>query len=84
MPKFIDYHASLPKMPPEAIKDMTARVKAGKADQFGVQPLNVFMDKDGRAYCLTEAPTADAVVKSQQANGVHLDRHDVGEVTSLV
>ena len=84
MPKFVDYHASLPKMPPEAIKDMTSRVKAGKADQFGVKPLNVFMGKDGRAYCLTEAPNAEAVVKSHQANGVPLDRHDVVEVTSLV
>ncbi len=84
MPKFMDYHARLPQMPPQAITEMTSRIKAGKADQFGVKPLNVFMGTDGRAYCLTEAPDAEAVVKSHQAQGVPLDRHEVHEVKSLI
>jgi len=81
MAKFLD-HCRV-KLPPDAVKQVTAGIKAGKADQFGVKPLNVFMAEDG-AYCLTEAPSADAVVKMHQANGIPLDRRDVSEVTTLV
>ncbi len=84
MPKFIDYHAKLPQLPPQATEQMAAQIKGGKTDQFGAKGLNVFFGKTGQAYCLTEAPNVDAVVKSHQALGVPLNHSDVTEVTSLV
>ncbi len=84
MPKFIDYHAKLPAMPPEAVKGMQANIKAGKADKFGVKPLNVYMGKNGEAFCMTEAASADDVCKSHEANGIKLSKGDVHEVTAAV
>lgn len=83
MPTFLDYHAELPALPPEAAKAMAARVKAGKRDEHGVRALNVFIGK-GEGWCLTEAQDAAAVVKSHKANGFPLERADVHEVSSLV
>lgn len=84
MPKFIDYHAKLPAMPPEAVKGMQANIKAGKADKFGVKPLNVYMGKNGEAFCMTEAANADDICKSHEANGIKLSKGDVHEVTAAV
>ncbi|MGH3041333.1 MAG: hypothetical protein ACRDNG_06305 [Gaiellaceae bacterium] len=39
---------------------------------------------DGEAYCLTEGPDADAVVRSHEAVGVPIGRADVVEVTPIV
>jgi len=83
MPKFIDYHAALPELPPEAVKQMIARFKAGERDPHGVRPLNVFIGK-GEGWCLTEAADADAVVKSHEAQGFRIKQSDVHEVQSLV
>lgn len=82
MPKYLDYHAKLPPMPPEAVAQMKSMV--GKRDELGVTPLNVFMSGAGQAWCLTEAANADAVCKSHQAKGITLDTGDVYEVQTLV
>jgi hypothetical protein len=84
MPKIIDYHATMPQLPPEAAEGIAARLKAGQADQFGVKGLNVFIGKGGQGYCLTEAPSAEAVVKSHEALGFPLSHGDVVEVVSVV
>ena len=84
MPKFIDYHAQMPQMPPEAVQQFTETIKAGKPDQFGVVPLNIFMGTGGQAYCLTEAPSADAVCQAHAAIRVNIAKEDVQEVQSLV
>jgi hypothetical protein len=39
---------------------------------------------DGSGYCLSEAPSADAVVSAHEALGYAIDQSDVVEVTSLV
>lgn len=83
VPKFIDYHAALPALPPEAAKAMAARVKAGKRDDHGVRALNVFIGK-GEGWCLADAEDAAAVVRSHKAQGFPIQRSDVHEVTSLV
>jgi hypothetical protein len=82
MPKFMDYHAKMPQMPPAAVKQMQDMLKAKKKDQFGVTPLTVYMGNGGQCYCLTEAPNADAVRKSHQANGGPAP-DQVVEVTSM-
>ena len=91
MAKFIDYHAPMGQMSPEAmekgtqmLQQMAKDIKAKKADRFGVTPINVFMGTTGESWCLTEAPNVDAVLKSHEANGAKLSRKDVVEVTPLV
>ncbi|MBI2886664.1 MAG: hypothetical protein HYY02_05600 [Chloroflexi bacterium] len=84
MAKYIDYHAKLPPMPPEAVTMMQDVMRSGKADEFGVKAVNAFMSSSGQAWCLTEAPSADAVCKSHQAKGITLEVGDVHEVQSVV
>jgi hypothetical protein len=81
MPKFMDYHEKLPPMPPELMHQMEARIKAGQSDENGVTPLNVFVSGEGEAYCLSEAPNAEAG-KAHQAAGVPVEK--IVEVNSLV
>ena len=83
MPKFIDYHAKMPEMPPEAVQQMAERIKAGQTDEFGVKPINVLMGTGGQAYCMTHAPDAEAVRKSHAAAGGPAP-DEVVEVQSLV
>ena len=84
MPKYIDYHAKLPPLPPDAMKKFAEDMKAGKPNQFGVKPINLLVGKNGDGYCLCEAPNADAVVKSHDAIGAKINKNDIREVTALV
>ncbi|HET6656819.1 MAG TPA: nickel-binding protein [Gaiellaceae bacterium] len=83
MPTFIDHH-EMSDVAPEMAAAIGERIKAGEADDHGVKGLNVFLGKDGTAFCLSEAPDADAVVKAHQAYGFSLDSADVVEVQSVV
>ncbi len=82
MPKFMDYHETMPPLPPEAVQMMTEKVQASQTDDFGVKPINVIMG-GGHAWCMTEAPNAEAVCKSHEANGIDLNQGDVTEVMTL-
>ena len=84
MPKFIDYHESLPPMPPEMMAQAKQGIEAGAVNEFGSKGLNLFLGTDGSAYCLSEAPNADAVLKGHQALGIPQDLEDITEVTSLI
>ena len=83
MPTFIDHH-EMSDVAPEMAAAIGERIKAGAADEHGVTGLNVFLGKDGTAFCLSEAPDAGAVVKAHQAYGFSLDSADVVEVQSVV
>jgi len=83
MPKFIDHH-EMRDVAPEMAAGIAERIKAGEADEHGVKGLNVFLGKDGTAFCLSEAPNADAVLEAHAAYGFSLDRNDVVEVESVV
>ena len=83
MPKFIDHH-EMRDVAPEMAAGIAERIKAGDADEHGVKGLNVFVGKDGTAFCLSEAPDADAVVKAHESFGFSLGRGDVVEVESVV
>ena len=83
MPTFIDHH-EMSDVAPEMAAAIGERIKAGEADQNGVKGLNVFLGKDGTAFCLSEAPDAEAVVKAHQAYGFSLDSADVVEVQSVL
>jgi Protein of unknown function (DUF4242) len=84
MPKFLDHHGMGPNLPPEAKAGIAEQIKAGRADQFGVTGLNVFLTTEGEAYCLSSAPDADAVVKSHEALGFPIRRENVVEVASVI
>jgi len=81
MPTFLDHHA-MPEPSPEMREGMASRLRAGTADEHGVTGLNVYV-ADGEAYCLTEAPDADAVVRSHDAMGILIRREDVVEVSPV-
>jgi hypothetical protein len=83
MPKFIDHH-EMRDVAPELAEGIAARIQADEADEHGVKGLNVFLGKDGSAFCLSEAPDADAVVKAHEAVGFPLSRSEVVEVESVV
>jgi len=83
VPKFIDHH-EMSDVAPEMAAAIGERIKSGEADEHGVKGLNVFMGKDGTAFCLSEAPDAESVVKAHQAYGFTLDSADVVEVQSVV
>jgi Protein of unknown function (DUF4242) len=83
MPKFIDRH-EMRDVAPEMAASIAERINAGQADEHGVKGLNVFLGKDGTAFCLSEAPDADAVIKAHESFGFSLDRKDVVEVESVV
>jgi Protein of unknown function (DUF4242) len=83
VPKFIDHH-EMRDVAPEMAQGIAERIKAGEADEHGVKGLNVFLGKDGTAFCLSEAPDADSVVRAHEAVGLPLVRSDVVEVESVV
>ena len=83
MPTFIDHH-EMSDVAPEMAAAIGERIKAGEADENGFKGLNIFLGKDGTAFCLSEAPDAAAVVKAHQAYGFSLDSADVVEVQSVV
>jgi hypothetical protein len=83
MPQFIDHH-EMSDVSPELTVGIAQKIKEGQADENGVTGLNVFLGKDGTAYCLSDAPDADAVVKAHEAFGFSLSRSDVVEVESVV
>ena len=82
MPRYIDYHEVAPPMPPEAIQMMQGAIKAGKADEFGVTALNAMMG-GGHAWCLTDAPSLDAVCESHGAKGMLQTAGNVTEVQAI-
>ncbi len=82
MPKFLDYHEIAPQMSPEAVEHATEVIKSGEVDSFGVRNINN-LSGDGHAWCLSEAPDADAVVKAHESWGIALEKNDVTEVQTL-
>ncbi|MGH3036068.1 MAG: nickel-binding protein [Gaiellaceae bacterium] len=82
MPTFLDHHA-MPEMTPEMREGMAERIRGGRPDENGARAVNVYM-ADGEAYCLSDAPSAEAVVKAHEAAGVAIRREDVVEVTPII
>jgi hypothetical protein len=81
MPTFLDHHA-MPELSVEMKEAMAGRIRSGQADENGAKAVNVYM-ADGEAYCLSDAPSAEAVVEAHEAAGVAIRREDVVEVTAL-
>jgi len=82
MPTFLDHHRMGP-VSPEMRESMTARIKAGERDEHGVRGLNVMLTEDGEAYCVSDAPDAESVVKAHEALGIAVSRDHVVEVQTV-
>ena len=65
MPTFIDHH-DMSDLAPEVAAASASGSRPAQADENGVKGLNVFLGKDGTAFCLSEAPDAEAVVNAHQ------------------
>lgn len=86
MAKFLDHHKMAP-MSPEQKKALVDQIKSmidsKKPDSAGVIFLNVFMAQ-GEAWGYSEAPNAEAIVKSHEALGIKIKATDVVQVTPVV
>ena len=86
MPLFMDFHAQMPEMSPEQAQEMMGQMKekiASGEPWLGAKPINAFFGTGGQAYCLSEAPNAEAVIKVHEAAGA--PRPDnIHEVNSVV
>ncbi|MBI4199933.1 MAG: hypothetical protein HY535_05635 [Chloroflexi bacterium] len=82
MPKFLDHHKAI-QLPPNVLQQAVADIKSGKVNQLGIKALNAFSGKSD-AWCLLEAPNADAVCKYHEGMGLKLPKGDVVEVQTLV
>jgi hypothetical protein len=80
MSLYIDVHAKMPPIPDEAIEQANQGV--GSPGPEGVRTLEVVFTKDDRAYCMTEAPSAEAVCRAHEAKGMLLDQGDVHEIVA--
>ena len=81
MPTYLDHH-TMPALSEEMKQGMAERIRSGQPDENGAKALNVYL-ADGEAYCLSEAPSAEAVVLAHRAAGVSLRPEDVREVTAI-
>ena len=82
MPIYLGYHKTMPELPPEAVQGMQEKIKAREADQFGMVALDAIIG-GGQAWCLTDAPSVDAVCQSHAAAGIPQDGGNVTEVQRL-
>lgn len=84
MPQFLDHHPIAHAfLTEEAVEAIRTQIRAETPDDFGVKWLRAFGAANGEGYCLSEAPNAEAVVKSHEALGYLIETTDVIEVTSL-
>jgi hypothetical protein len=76
MPLFMDVHESLPEG--ASLQDVAAAHEADLKvqDQHGVRYVHYWVDeKDGKVFCLAEAPDAEAAVAvHREAHGLLADR----------
>ncbi len=93
MPNFIDHHGKtqgarttleMISKAQQMLQQLRADIAARRADRFGVTPVNCYRSPTGEWWCVTEAPDADAVIKSHEAHGLKLTRYDVIPITPIV
>ncbi len=83
MPRFMDIHENMPPMPPEQIAAVKESLSKGEVNEFGMRGLDVLVAEGGTSYCLSEAPSKEAVLSSHQALGLEIPEGNVIQVTSL-
>jgi hypothetical protein len=70
VPQFLDHHPlAHAALTEEAVEQVRTHIVAGTPDEFGVKWFSAFVVTNGEGYFLTEAPHAEAVVKSHEVMG---------------
>ena len=84
MPQFLDHHPTAHSaLTEEAVEQLRNHIRAETPDDFGVKWLSVYVTANGQGYCISEAPNAEAVVKSHELMGYLIETTDVMEVANL-
>jgi hypothetical protein len=84
VPQFLDHHPTAhAALTEEAVEQLRNHIRAETPDDFGVNWLSVHVATNGEGYCISEAPNAEAVVKSHELMGYLIETIDVIEVASL-
>lgn len=83
MAKFIDYHSNLPPMPEEVQAQLRDNLRNSKSDEYGVTGIDVLIGNN-ESFCITDAPSAQAVVDSHKNVGFPLEMDDVHQVQSVL
>ncbi len=81
MPTLRDHPAQFPKPEGEQLEQLRRQIEA-PADDRSVKGINVFFTHDGGAYCMFDAPNAEAVSAAHSRNGV--PAADIKEITAAV
>jgi Protein of unknown function (DUF4242) len=85
VPQFLDHHPTThATLTEEAVEELRKHIRAETPDDFGVKWLSIYVAVNGEGYCLSEAPNAEAVVKSHELMGYLIETTDVIEVASLI
>jgi hypothetical protein len=75
VPQFLDHHPTAHSaLTEEAVEQLRNHIRDETPDDFGV---------NGQGYCISEAPNAEAVVKSHELMGYLIETTDVMEVANL-
>ncbi|MDQ4102938.1 MAG: hypothetical protein M3186_04240 [Actinomycetota bacterium] len=84
MAQFLDHHPTAhATLTEESVEQLRNHIRAETPDDFGVKLLSVYVAVNGEGYCVSEAPNAEAVVKSHELMGYLIETTDVIEVASL-
>jgi len=83
MPRFMDFHPELTRVPIPQRNELLARRDRGKEDEFGVLPINILFGIEKGVYCLNRAPDAEAVIRAHTGIGIPAP-DTVTEITSLL
>jgi hypothetical protein len=82
--QFLDHHPTAhATLTEESVEQLRNHIRAETPDDFGVKLLSVYVAMNGEGYCVSEAPNAEAVVKSHELMGYLIETTDVIEVASL-
>ena len=84
MPKFLDHHKMTAPMPSQMALEIAKGIKAGAVDpKTSVKGLYSLWSKN-EAWCVTDAPNAEAVHKYHEGMGIKLGSGDVTEVSTAL
>ncbi|MSQ40913.1 MAG: hypothetical protein EXR55_04515 [Dehalococcoidia bacterium] len=83
MPKFLDYHPTLPLMTPDAVNAMLDQIGSISTSNSEVTQWNIYVGMTGQAWCICEAPDSQSVFEAHMVMGFLQREENVVEVNQL-